>query len=93
MKQQLTAKLKLNLSEEQKSSVREICLTYRDALNYSSQIAFDNGKMSSSSKLQKLVYHDLRLKFGLGDHLACNVPRQVAVSYRIQWTKLKQNKQ
>jgi len=93
MKQQLTAKLKLNLSEEQKSSVRGICLAYRDALNYSSQIAFENGKMSSSSKLQKLVYHDLRLNFGLGAQMACNVPRQVAVSYRVQWTKLKQNKQ
>jgi len=93
MKQQLTAKLKLNLSEEQKSSVRKVCLAYRDALHYSSQIAFENGKMSSSSKLQKLVYHDLRLNFGLGAQMACNVPRQVAASYKVQWTKLKQNKQ
>lgn len=92
MKQQITAKLKLNLSPEQKSSMRAVSLAYRDALNYASQRAFENGKISSSSKLQKLVYHDLRLNFGLGAQMACNVPRQVAAGYKVQWTKLKQNR-
>ncbi|MBC6436523.1 hypothetical protein FM036_47650 [Nostoc sp. HG1] len=46
MNQVITAKLKLNLTAEQKSAVRDTTLAYRDALNYVSVIAFDNGKSS-----------------------------------------------
>jgi putative transposase len=56
MKQVITAKLKLHLSQEQKESMRQVCLAYRDALNYSSVVAFSEGKVGSPSKLQKLVY-------------------------------------
>lgn len=91
MEQVITAKLKLHLSSEQKSALREVSLAYRDALNYTSQIAFDNGKTSSGAKLQKLVYQDLRSRFGLPAQMACNVPRQVGATYKALWTKVKQN--
>ncbi|MEG4519553.1 MULTISPECIES: transposase [unclassified Microcoleus] len=91
MSQVITAKLKLNLTAEQKISVAQVSLAYRDALNYASQVAFDNGKSGNGAKLQKLVYSELRALFGLGSQMACNVPRQVAATFKTLWTKAKQN--
>lgn len=89
--QVITAKLKLNLTTEQKALVSQTALAYRDALNYTSQVAFDAGKISNGSKLQKAVYNDLRAKFGLGAQMACNVPRQVSATYKTLWIKVKQS--
>lgn len=91
MHQVLTAKLKLLTSSEQKEALKSVSLAYKDGLNYASKIAFENGKLSSAVKLQKLVYNDLRLLFGLGSQMACNIPRQVASTYKGLWTKVKQN--
>lgn len=91
MNQVITAKLKLNLTAEQKSAVRDTALAYRDALNYASAIAFDSGKSSNGAKLQKLVYNNLRSDFKLGAQMACNVPRQVAATFKSLLTKVKQN--
>jgi IS605 OrfB family transposase len=91
MNQVITAKLKLNLTAEQKLAVRDTALAYRDALNYASAIAFDNGKSSNGAKLQKLVYNNLRSDFKLGAQMACNVPRQVAATFKSLLTKVKQN--
>jgi len=91
MKQVITAKLKLKLTSEQKQSVRQTTLAYRDAMNYASQVAFVNNKLSSAAKLQKLVYYDIREKFNLPAQMSCNVPRQVAATYKSLWSKVKQN--
>lgn len=93
MKQVITAKLKLNLSQEQKTLLREVSLDYRDALNYVSQVAFDNNRTSSANKLQKLAYYDIRDEYNLPSQMACNVCRQVGATYRSLWTKVKQNSQ
>jgi len=91
MLQVITAKLKLETSLKQKELLREVSLAYRDALNYTSQINFDNGKSSNGAKIQKLVYRDLRSRFKLPSQMACNVPRQVGATYKGLLTKLKQN--
>lgn len=91
MSQVITAKLKLNLSAEQKALVSQTALAYRDALNYTSQVAFDAGKTSNGAKLQKAVYNELRVRFGLGAQMACNVPRQVSGTYKTLWAKVKQS--
>ncbi len=93
MKQLVTAKLKLSLTQEQKQLMREVCLAYRDALNYTSLVAFEKGKLSGAAKLQKLVYQDLRCNYNLPSQMACNVPRQVAATYKGLWTLVKQNKE
>jgi IS605 OrfB family transposase len=93
MLQVLTAKLKLLASPEQKDALKAVSLAYRDGLNFASKIAFENNKLSSAAKLQKLVYNDLRLLFGLGSQMACNIPRQVASTYKGLGTKIKQNSQ
>ena len=55
MNQVITAKLKLNLTTEQKASVRETALADRDALNFISDAAFDNDKSSNGAKLPKIL--------------------------------------
>jgi putative transposase len=91
MPQVITAKLKLNLNPEQKALVSQTALAYRDALNYTSQVAFDAGKTSNGAKLQKAVYRELRVRFKLGAQMACNVPRQVSATYKTLWTKVRQS--
>jgi IS605 OrfB family transposase len=89
--QVLTCKLKLLLSKEQEEAVWRAALAYRDALNYTSAVAFANGKISQGMKLQKMVYRDLRERFKLPSQMACNVPRQVAAAYKTLWERAKAN--
>jgi putative transposase len=91
MQQIITAKLKLLTTPEQHQLLRQTQLAYRDALNYVSRYAFDHGKTSNNDRLQKGTYQEIRLFFGLPSQMACNVPRQVAGTYKGLWTKLKQN--
>lgn len=91
MRVTVSAKLKLRYSPEQKVMLDAVSLAYRDALNFTSGEAFKLDKTSSAPKIHKAVYGTLRERFGLGAQLACTVERQVAGSYKAQWTKLKQN--
>lgn len=93
MRQVITAKLKLETSSEQKELLREVSLAYRDALNYTSQLNFENGKSANGTKIQKLVYSYIRSRFNLPSQMACNVPRQVGATYKGLSTKLKQNQE
>jgi putative transposase len=93
MLQTLTAKLKLEATPEQKEMLRRACLAYRDALNFTSEVAFEMGKTYNGTKIQKEVYYTLRNKFRLPSQMACNVPRQVGATYKSLRTKLKQNEE
>ncbi len=66
---------------------------YRDALNYTSGVAFEMGKTYNGTKIQKEVYYTLREHFKLPSQMACNVPRQVGATYKSLRTKLKQNEE
>jgi putative transposase len=91
MKTVMTAKLKLHTTPEQFTALRATQLAYRDSLNFVSQYAFTNGKMSNKVKLQEGTYDDLRTRFHLPSQMACSVPRQVGATYKGLWTKVKQN--
>ncbi|AXH01080.1 transposase (plasmid) [Deinococcus wulumuqiensis] len=91
MKLTISAKLKLRHNAEQKAALDAVTLAYRDALNFASEKAFEMDKTSSQPKLHKETYPVLRERFGLGSQLACTVEKQVAATYKTQWTKLKQN--
>ena len=91
MKQIITAKLKLHTDAAQFQGLRRTQLAYRDALNHVSRYAYEHGKMSSGRALQRECYDAIRLKYGLPAQMACNVPRQVAATYKVLWTKVKQN--
>jgi putative transposase len=85
----LTAKLKLRHTPEQKTALDAVTLAYRDALNFTSQHAFEMGKSSNAAKIQQDVYTTLRTRFGLKAQAACSVPRRVGATYKQHWTKLK----
>src|SRR2546421_1197939 len=91
MQQLLTAKLKLLATPEQHQLLRQTQLAYRDALNYVSRYAFARGKLSNAERLQQGTYREIRALFKLPSQMACNVPRQVAATYKGLWTKFKQN--
>ncbi len=91
MQQIITAKLKLLTTPEQHQMLRQTQLAYRDALNFVSRYAFEHGKLSSDTRLRKETYYELRARYKLPAQMACNVPRQVAATYKGLWTKVKQN--
>jgi len=91
MQQIITAKLKLKTTPEQFVALRQTQLVYRDALNYVSQYAFEDGKTSNPEKLHKGTYRDIREKFKLQAEMTANAIRQVTSTYRGLWTKLKKN--
>jgi putative transposase len=55
---------------------------YTKGMNYVSNIVFDNGKVIPARKLQPMVYSYLRENIGLKSQVSCNIPRQVAGTYK-----------
>jgi putative transposase len=86
-----TAKLKLTLTADQFTALRQTQLAYRDALNMVSRYAFAQGKTSNQQRLQRETYADVREQFGLPAQMACNVPRQVGATYKALWTKARKH--
>src|SRR2546421_5072326 len=91
MKTVRTAKIKLHTTPPQFAKLRQTQLAYRDSLNYVSQYAFENGKLSNKVKLQDATYTEIRARFHLPSQMACSVPRQVGATYKTLWTKVKKN--
>ena len=76
-----TMRLKLLVSQEQKQTLDIALKANRNALNFTSKVAFQNGGLSAFKKLQQLVYRQLRDDFGLKSQMACNVCSAVASTY------------
>jgi len=93
MKQIITIKLKLITTEEQTKAFRKTQLSYRDALNFASKHAFNNGIISNAIDLQKSIYSDIREQYKIPAQMACNIPRQVAGTYKSLKTKLKKHEE
>src|SRR5205807_8416120 len=91
MKTVITAKIQLHTTPEQFAKLRQTQLAYRDSLNYVSQYAFENGKLSNKVKLQDATYTEIRARFHLPSQMASSVPRQVGATYKALWTKVKKN--
>ena len=71
------------------SDLVETMQKYSDGMNYVSEIVFQNGKVIPAMKLQKMVYPYLREKIGLKSQVSCNIPRQVAGSYKTLLEQIK----
>jgi IS605 OrfB family transposase len=93
MEQIITAKLKLLPSPEQHDALRQTQLAYRNALNYISVYAFEQGKISNEKHLHKGTYYNIRAKFKLPSEMTNNAIRQVGSTYKGLWTKAKKNKE
>ena len=91
MKTIITAKLKLHTTPEQFAALRATQLAYRDSLNFVSQYAFAQGKISNAVRLHDGTYDEVRTRYHLHSQMACSVPRQVGATYKALWTKVQQN--
>ena len=77
----ITAKVKLLANEEQSQELADTLKAAKQALNHASEIAYENSLLSSFKGLQRLVYTDLRSKYGLKSQMACNICSVVAGTY------------
>ncbi len=88
----LTIKLKLHVTPEQQALFLKTMDSYRSAMGYTSRYVFNElDKRSGKRKLNKLLYYDLRSRFGLGAQMAQSVIRKVSSTYQGEWTKIRQN--
>lgn len=78
----LTTQVKLELTESEKQTVKTILLVANRACDYISQIAWDN-KVFKQFALQRMVYHDIRNRFGIGAELAVRCVAKVADAYKL----------
>ena len=76
----ITAKLLLNVSNEQLSLLEAVSRAYRDACNHVSSLAFYKREYNAVN-LQKMSYAVLRDSFGLKAQMAISVTRTVAARY------------
>ena len=76
----ITAKLLLNVSNEQFSLLEAVSCAYRDACNHVSSLAFHEREYNAVN-LQKMSYAVLRDSFDLKAQMAISVTRTVAARY------------
>ena len=85
-----TIKLRILVSDEQVSQLRDMTEQYRLACNFVSQYIFDHDFELNSNKLNKALYHDVRENFGLKSQLAQSVFRTVTARYKTVQEQLHQ---
>jgi len=83
---QLSIKVKLIPSTEQKGILLETIETYNKACDFVSQIAFEN-KTASVVKIHHLCYYEIRKRFNLSSQMAVRVVGKVADAYKIARSK------
>lgn len=83
---QLSIKVKLIPSQEQKDILLETIKNYNEASNFVSQIAFEN-RTASVVKIHHKCYYEIRKRFNLSSQMAVRVVGKVADAYKIDRTQ------
>ena len=92
MAQGITIKVKLDLQHiEDVSKIIYTMEQYRQACNYISEYIFTHGFQLNQLKLQKEIYNDIRVRFGLKSMMAQSAIRSTIARYKTVNTQLKQN--
>ena len=92
MTQGITIKVKLALQHnEDISKIINTMEQYRQACNYISEYIFTHGFQLNQLKLQKEIYNDIRVRFGLKSMMAQSAIRSTIARYKTVNTQLKQN--
>ena len=90
--QGITIKVKLDLQHnEDVSIIINTMEQYRQACNYISEYIFTHGFQLNQLKLQKEIYNDIRVRFGLKSMMAQSAIRSTIARYKTINTQLKQN--
>lgn len=82
MSMKLTAKIKLNPTDEQRQLLHETLQRANAACNYISDVAWEQ-KVFSTYNLHHLCYYDVRERFGLTAQVAVRALGKVADSYKL----------
>lgn len=77
----LTIKVKLAPTEEQFEVLKTTMEHFNDACNYIGKVAFEN-KISNKVEIQKIVYYDVRKKFGLSAQMTVRAISKVVEAYK-----------
>lgn len=77
-----TIKLRIYPTAEQVDMFRDLTETYRQACNWVSAYVFEHGFELNYMKLNKVLYHEAREKFGLKANLTQSVFRTVTARYK-----------
>ena len=77
-----TIKLRVYPTTEQTDMFRDLTETYRRACNWVSAYVFEHGFELNYMKLNKVLYHEAREKFGLKANLTQSVFRTVTARYK-----------
>lgn len=77
-----TIKLRVYPTTEQTDMFRDLTETYRRACNWVSAYVFEHGFELNYMKLNKVLYHEAREKFGLKANLTQSVFRTVTAQYK-----------
>ncbi|MBR0185557.1 MAG: hypothetical protein IJQ24_05960, partial [Synergistaceae bacterium] len=85
-----TIKLRLYTSAEQSAMFRQMSEQYREACNFVSQYIFAHDFELNSAKLNKILYREVRSKFGLKSQLAQSTFRTATARYKTTQTQLAQ---
>ena len=85
-----TIKLRLYTTPEQTAMFKYMSEQYRQACNFVSQYIFDNDFELNSSKLNKVLYREVRAKFTLKSQLAQSTFRTTTARYKTTQTQLAQ---
>lgn len=85
-----TIKLRLYTTPEQTAMFKQMSEQYRQACNFVSQYIFDNDFELNSSKLNKVLYREIRAKFALKSQTAQSTFRTATARYKTTQTQLAQ---
>lgn len=86
---QRATKIKIGLDRQAAKATIE---AWNDACNFASKVAFENGPILNPSKLQKLIYYEVRERFGLSAQVTSSVFRHVTSKYKALKTQKKHPK-
>jgi len=92
MSMKLTAKIKLNPTDEQHQLLHETLQTANAACNYISDVAWEQ-KVFNTYKLHHLCYYDVRERFGLTAQVAVRALGKVADGYKLDKKQKRQFKE
>ena len=76
-----TLQIKLLPNEQQKGAIIDTFIKFSEACNFVSKIAFER-KLFNKVFLQRIIYKDIREKFGLSAQLAVRVIAKVVETYK-----------
>lgn len=93
MAETITRTLKLHIfpTSDEQQLLRDMTEQYRQACNFVSQYVFDHGFVLNSYQLQKILYADVRVQFGLKAQMAVSVFRTVTARYKTVLEQLRQH--